>query len=328
VKRREFITLLGGVTAWPLGARAQQSAMPVIGWLSSRTAATDAQVLPAFREGLKVHGFDEGQNVAIEYRFAETQTDRLPALAADLVKLGIAVVIAVGDGVRSTRAARAASASTPIVFLSGADPVKVGLVPNLNRPGGNTTGATAYFRPLSPKRLELLHEVVPHGRAIAVIVSPSIIAETEEYKTDLEAAARGLGKTIRFLEVEDDAALGLATAELSARRPDALLVESGGFFFSRSRQIVDAAARLALPGLYFRREFVTFGGLMSYGSSGEGNYRVLGDYAGRILKGDRAGDLPVQQPTKYEFVLNLKTAKALGLAVPLTLQARADEVIE
>ncbi len=328
MKRREFITLIGSAAAaWPVMARAQQ-AMPTIGLLSSRTPEADALVLPAFRRGLAAQGYVEGKNVRIEYRSAGVQFDRLRELAADLVSSRPAVIVAIGDGVGGTRAARAASATVPIVFITGGNPLTQGLVKSLNRPEGNITGVTAYFRELGPKRLELMHELMPRFVTAAILINPQGGGGADGNVDDMRDAAQTLGKQIRFLTASADNDLDAAIASLEKSRPDVLLVDSNSLFLSRMDWLVAAAARLSIPGLYFRREFPAAGGLMSYGSSGDDNYRVLGDYAGRILKGARADQLPVQQPTKFELVLNIRTAKTLGIAVPPTLLARADEVIE
>jgi putative tryptophan/tyrosine transport system substrate-binding protein len=329
MRRREFITLIGGAVTSPLAARAQQAATPVIGWLSSRTSAADALVLPAFRRGLSAHGYVEGQNVTVEYRWADGQLQQLPALAAGLVRRPVALVVALGDGVIGTRATRAASTAIPIIFITGNDPVEEGLVPNLHRPGGNVTGVTAFFKELTPKKVGLLHELLPRASTIGVLADPTqgtLGAERE--MTALEAAGQALGKRIMTVNVAADRNLDTAFEKLTQIKADALFVTVSPIFFSRIEQIVALAARHAVPTLYFRREFAAKGGLMSYGSSAEDNYRVLGDYAGRILNGAKAGDLPVQQPTKFELVINLKTAKTLGLEFPPTLLAAADEVIE
>ena len=328
MKRREFITLLGGAaTAWPLAARAQQPAMPVIGWLSGRNSETDALILPTFRQGLNAQGYVEGRNVTVEYRFADGQYDRLPALASDFVRRSVAVIVSVAATDRMTRAVHAASTTIPIVFVTGGDPVESGLVPNLNRPGGNMTGVTSFSRELVQKRLGLLHELLPRATTIAVLVNPTdatVVSET----MGVPEAAHVLGLQTKILNANTDRELDAAFASFVQMRTDALLVTTDPFFFSRADQIIALAARHALPGLYVRREFANAGGLMSYGSKADDNYRVLGEYAGRILKGTKPGDLPVMRPTKFELVINLKTAKALGLNVPMQLQQRADEVIE
>jgi putative ABC transport system substrate-binding protein len=329
MKRREFITLIGGAAAWPLAARAQQAATPVIGWLSSRTSETDALVLPAFRRGLSARGYVEGQNVRVEYRWADGQLQQLPALAAGLVRRPVALVVALGHGVLGTQATRAASKTIPIVFITGNDPVEEGLVPNLHRPGGNVTGVTAIFMALAPKKIGLLHELLPRARTIGVLGDPGqATVSAKREMTELEAAGRALGKRIVTVNVAADRDLDGAFEKLTQIKADAVFVANSPIFFSRIERVVALAARHAVPTLYFRREFAAKGGLMSYGSSAEDNYRVVGDYAGRILNGAKAGDLPVQQPTKFELVINLKIAKTLGLEFPPTLLAAADEVIE
>jgi ABC-type uncharacterized transport system substrate-binding protein len=328
-RRRQFITLLGGAAAaWPVAARAQQPAgMPVIGWLSSRNAETDAPVLPIFRRALSTYGYVEGRNVTIAYRYANSELDRLPELVAGLVRDRVALIIAFGDGVLVTKALQAATSTIPIVFTTGADPVRTGLVPNLNRPGGNTTGVVGMTADLGQKRMGLLHELLPRAATIAVLANPSN-PDNLTQAADVQEAARMLGKQTRILRASTDRELNETFANLAQMRTDALHVNTNPFFFTRADEIITAAARLALPATYFRREFAVAGGLMSYGINSNENYRVLGDYAGRILKGEKAGDLPVQQSTKFEFVINLKTAKVLGLAVPPMLLALTDEVIE
>jgi putative ABC transport system substrate-binding protein len=327
LQRREFITLLGGAAAaWPLAARAQQP-MPVIGWLSGRTSETDALVQPAFRQALNAQGFVEGRNVAFEYRWADGQYDRLPALAADLARRPVDVVVAVGTDVQGLRAAQVASPRTPIVFIIGEDPVTSGLVSSLNRPGGNLTGVLALLSQPVPKRLGLLRELLPRATTIAVLMNPAVDAR-RDLQSQAEEAARAVGLQTKILSASTDRELDASFASLGQIRADALFVLVDPFLFSRANQIIAAAARLMLPASYFRREFVTAGGLMSYGSNTEEGYRVLGDYTGRVLKGVKPGDLPIQQPSKLDLVINLKTAKALGLAIPPSLLAIADEVIE
>jgi len=330
VRRRKFITLLGGAAAaWPLAARAQQPAtMPVIGWLSTRSAATDALVLPVFRQALNEQGYVEGRDVRIEYRYAGGQLDRLPALAADLVRnRSVAIAIAIGDGAQGARAVQAINAAVPIVGIFGPDPVKDGLVPNLNRPGGNVTGVRVFQSALVPKRLGLLHELLPHSTVLAVLVNP--LQDTAATQTrDVQETARTLGLQTQIINAATEQDLDVAFASLAQMRPDALFITVSPFFFTRMNQIVTSVARLSLPASHFRREFVTAGGLMSYASNTVDTYRVLGDYAGRILKGEKIGDLPIQQPTKFQLVINLRTAKALGLTIPPTLLTLADEVIE
>jgi putative ABC transport system substrate-binding protein len=329
MRRREFITLLGGAAAaWPLAARAQQPAMPVIGWLSNRTAETDLPLLPAFRQGLNAHGLVEGRNVAIEYRFANGNYDQLGALSNDLIRRRAAVILNAGAGATSTRFLQELSGKVPVVFITGADPVKAGIVPSLNHPGGNLTGVTTLFRELAPKRLGLLYELLPRAGAIAVLAN-SLNPETEEEMTSLLEPARRLGTDLKILYVPGtDEGVDQAFARLAQMKPDAVLVATDPFFFTRANQIAILMARLGIPALCHRREFAAAGGLMSYGSNPTEFYRAAGEYTGRILKGENAGDLPIQQPTTFELVINLRTAKALGLTVPPTLLAIADEVIE
>jgi putative ABC transport system substrate-binding protein len=329
MRRRDFITLLGGTAAWSTAARAQQRAeMPVIGWLSSRTAATDALVLPAFHRALNAQGFTEGRNVSVEYRYIDSQLDRLPALVADLVGRRVLVIVAVGDGAPIIRAVQAASATMPIVGFVGVDPIKEGLAPSLNRPGGNLTGVVAFQSKAGPKRLALLHDLLPKAITIAVLGNPANAPYEEDQLADVQDAARVLGLQIRLLYAGTDSEIDAAFATLTQSRPDALFVTSGPFFFSRLDKLVASATRLALPTSFFRREFVVAGGLMSYASITADSYRVIGEYVGRILKGEKVGELPIQQPSRFEFVINLKTAKAIGLAVPQDILTVADEVIE
>ena len=292
MRRRNFITLLGGAAvAWPLAVRAQQ-AMPVIGWLSGRTSETDALLLPAFRQGLNAQGYVEGQNVTIEYRWADGQLDRLRALAANLARHPVAVFALVGSGsLGGVRAVQAASTTIPIVFTAAGDPVKLGLVPNLNRPGGNITGVTAFFKELAPKRLGLLHELVPRATSFAVLVNPIDVAGGGE-ATDVQEAAGTLGKQINILNASTERDLDAAFANLAQMRAEALLVTNNPFFFSRANSIVALAARHAVPTMYYRREFAAAGGLMSYGSTTEETLHALGDYTGRISRGPRPAICP------------------------------------
>jgi putative ABC transport system substrate-binding protein len=329
IERRRFIAALGGAAAiWPLAARAQQAAsFPVIGWLSGRSSETDALVLPAFRRGLNEQSFAEGRNVTIEYRWAEGRYDRIPALAADFVRRSVNVIAVAGVDERSYLTVQAATSSIPIVFLAASNPVKIGLVPNYNHPGGNITGITSLFVEIGQKRLGLLHELLPHANVFAALSNPANAASTTEL-ADMQEAAHDLGVQINTLAASNDHDLDAAFASLAQMRPDALFLVSDPFLFSHASLIVASAARSAVPTLYFRREFAIAGGLMSYGTNTDENYHALGDYAGRILKGEKAGDLPVLLPTKYELVINLKAALAMGLTIPATLLARADEVIE
>jgi putative ABC transport system substrate-binding protein len=326
LRRREFVTLLGGAaTAWPMAARAQQPAIPVIGFLISTSLDGYTERLRAFRLGLKETGFVEGQNVAVQSRWANNQYDSLPALAADLVRRQVAVIFA--GSVPVALAAKAATASIPIVFTAGADPVQVGLVASLSRPGGNLTGVNTFGAELGSKGLGLLQELAPTASTIGLLVNPKnpIAALTT---ADVQAAARVIGKKIQIFNASSGSDLDTCFAVLDETKIGALLIGNDSFFNSRVDQLAALAARYVIPALYFRREFAAAGGLASYGSSISDAYRQAGFYAGRILKGEKPSELPVVQPTKYELVINLKTAKALGLDIPATVLARADEVIE
>jgi putative tryptophan/tyrosine transport system substrate-binding protein len=327
VRRRAFIMLLGGaVVAWPVVARAQHQGMPVIGFLSARSPAEAASDLAAFRQGLGQTGYFEGKNVAIEYRWAEGRYDRLPALAAELVARQVAVIAAVG-GEPSGLAAKAATATIPIVCTLGGDAVAAGLVAHLNRPGGNITGVTIMGLEMGPKRVELAHQLVPNGSALATLINskfPLTLAEAH----DMQAAAHSLGLQLTVLDASTEGEIDAVFAGLARQKVDALLINTDPFLFGQREQIVQLAARHNVPAIYFLREFVDAGGLMSYGPKVANSYRQAGIYVGRILKGEKVGELPVVQPTKFDLVINLRTARTLGLEIPTVLLIAADEVIE
>jgi putative tryptophan/tyrosine transport system substrate-binding protein len=327
MRRREFITLVGGATAWPFVASAQQPPMPFVGFVSSRSPQESAYVVSAFRQGLKEGGFVEGQNVRIEYRWAEGKYDQLSALAADLVRDRVAVIVSAG-GTVTALAVKAATPTIPTVFITaGIDPVKVGLVASLNRPGGNVTGVNMLSVALEAKRMQLLHELVPKATLVAILVNPKT-PDVETEITDLEAAANTIGWQTHVERAASEAEFETAFDAIARHHADALVVAADPFFTGRREQLTTLAARYAIPAIYSLREYAGAGGLISYGTSLADGYRQAGMYAGRILKGAKPADLPVMQPTKFELVINMKTAKALGLTIPSGVMAIADEVIE
>jgi ABC-type uncharacterized transport system substrate-binding protein len=325
MKRRDFITLLGGAAAWPIGARAQQSTVPVVGFLHGGSQQGQEHTTAAFEQGLGETGYVVGKNVTVEYRWAEGQYDRLPELAANLVRRQVAV-IATATPVAAL-ATKEATKSIPIVFALGSDPVKDGLVASLNRPGGNITGATFFNNLLVAKRMELLHQLVPNAKIVGVLLNPKN-ANVELETNDSQTAARALGVELVLLRATDEPGIDKAFASLVEQRAAALLVSGDVLFTTRREQIADLALRYAVPMSVANREQVLAGGLVSYGANRTDTFRQTGNYVGRILKGEKPSDLPVQQPTKFEFVINMKTAKTLGLTVPNSMQLLADEVIE
>jgi putative ABC transport system substrate-binding protein len=327
LRRRDFITLVGGAATWPLAASAQQPAMPVVGYLGSESPDVFAGRLRAFHHGLGETGYVEGKNVAIEYRWAENQYDRFPVLLADLIRREVNVVVAV-TGTPPALAAKAATTTIPIVFVTAGDPVALGLVASLNRPGGNLTGVATLTVELAPKQLEVLRELVPTATIIALLVNPTNPTNAETLSRDLQAAARTLGVQLQVLHASTERDFDAVFASLPRLRAGALVIGSDPFFNSRSQQLVALALRHAMPTMYPFREYAMAGGLVSYGNSFADAHRQVGAYTGRILKGEKPADLPIQQSVKAELVINLKTAKALGLTFPISLLARADEVIE
>jgi ABC-type uncharacterized transport system substrate-binding protein len=327
MQRREFITLLGGTAAtWPLAARAQQPAMPVVGFVSVASAKGYAPQLSGFLKGLSETGYVDGRNVAIEYRWAEGQTDRLPAMVADLVHRQVAVIAATTTP--AALAAKAATTTIPVVFEMASDPVRLGLVRSLSRPGGNVTGVTNLIVEVAPKRLELLHELLPTARVVALLVNPTNPTVAEAYITEVQAAARTLGLELHVLNASTEPDFDEVFAKLIQLRAGGLVIGGDPFFTSRSEQLAALTVHHAVPAVYQGRRFAVAGGLLSYGADSTDAYRLAGNYTGRVLKGDKPAELPVQQATKVELYINLKTAKALGVNVPNTLVGRADEVIE
>jgi ABC-type uncharacterized transport system substrate-binding protein len=323
IGRREFITLLGGVAAWPIAARAQSARLPVVGYLHGGSAEPRATMMAAFRQGLAEAGYVEGENVAIEFRWADGRADRLPDMAADLVRRQVAVLVAAG-GDAAPKAAKAATSSIPIVSTSGGDPIATGLVKSLARPEANLTGVTFFTTALGPKRLELLRELVPKAAAMAMLVHPGTAGDAAE----VGDAARALGLPLRTLHAANDQEIDAAFRTLGQERTDGLLIISNPLFTDRREQIVTLANHYRIPAVYALREYVAAGGLASYGASIKDAYRQSGVYAGRILGGAKPADLPILQPIRFELLINLRTAKALQLDIPPTLLARADEVIE
>ena len=330
MRRREFISLLGGTAAWPLAVRAQQTAMPVIGFLHGGSLAAFRTFLDAFHVGLNASGYTEGKNVTIEYRWAENQYDRLPGMAADLVRRQVTVIFAGG----SVRAAKAATTTIPIVFTTGEDPVKAGLVASLNRPGGNVTGITLFYVELGAKRLELLRELVPKAELVGLLTKPrspqgvGSNTEAEEQERDARAAASIMGRQIVVVHASSDSEIDEAFATVVRQRAGALILASDIFLSTRKNQLIALASHHGIPAIYPWDDAVSAGGLVSYGIDRSDSYRQAGSYIGRILHGAKPGELPVLQPTKFLFAINLKTARSLGLTVPLIMQMTADEVIE
>jgi putative ABC transport system substrate-binding protein len=326
IGRRQFISALGGAAVWPRAARAQQAALPIIGFLTPRASDDSPQLLAAFHQGLKDTGFVEGQNVAIEYRFADNRNERLPALAADLVHRQVTVIVAAPTA--AALAAKAATTTVPIVFEVGSDPVQLGLVANLNRPGGNVTGVTQLNEEVATKRLQLLHELVPTASVIALLLYPADPALARIQSSNFQSAALTLGLQLHVLNASTERDFDAVFANLIQLRAGGLVIGGGSFFVDRQEQLAALVVRHSVPAVFENREFVAAGGLMGYGGSTTDAYRQAGVYTARILKGEKPGELPVQQATKVELFLNLKTAKALGITVPLSLLGRADEVIE
>jgi putative ABC transport system substrate-binding protein len=327
MRRREFIAGLGvAAAAWPLAARAQQAA-PVVGFLHASSASAYTELVAAFRKGLAEAGYTDGQNVMIDYRWAEGRNERLPGLAAELVRLQVAVIVTPASTV-ATLAAKAATSTIPIVFVTGTDPVKIGLVASLNRPGGNATGISDIGVELGAKRLGLLQELLPAATRFAVLVNPANPSLSDPFVTEMRKAASAIGRQMEIVSASTNSEIDTAFAALVKTKSEAFLVSPDALFLTRRVQLLTLAARHAVPAMYTRREFAESGGLMSYGSDATDQFRLTGIAAGRILKGERPAEMPVQLPTKFEFVINLQTAKTLGIQIPAALLARADEVIE
>jgi putative ABC transport system substrate-binding protein len=326
IQRREIIVTLGSAVVWPLAARAQQSAMPVVGFLHSSSPGGYASRVAAFRQGVNEAGYIEGRNITIEYRWAEGHNDRLPELAADLVRRKVTVIAATTTP--AALAAKAATATIPIVFVTAGDPVNLGLVASLNRPGGNLTGVTTLSVEVAPKRLEALHEIIPTATTFALLVNSSSPALAESTTRDVRASARTLGVQLHVVSATTDNEIDDAFASLAKLRAGGLVIGSDTFFTSKSERLASLALRYALPAVYEWREFAVAGGLISYGTDSRDAYRLAGIYTARVLKGEKPADLPMQQATKVELYINLKTAKTLGITIPLLLSGRADELIE
>jgi putative ABC transport system substrate-binding protein len=326
MRRREFITSLGGAAVWPFAAYAQQSPMPVVGFLNVESPAGYQPMAAAFRRGLQESGYVEGQNVAIEYRWADGHSERLPALAADLVQKQVTVIAATSTP--AVIAAKAATTTVPIVFETASDPVRLGLVASLSRPGGNVTGVTQTNVEVAPKRLEVMHELLPNASVLGLLINPADPSLAEPQLKDFQAAAHTLGVELHILNVRTDGELEKAFADLSQLHVGGLVISTDPFFTSRPQQLASLTARYRMPAVSKGREFAVAGGLLSYGADNFDTYRLAGVYTGRVLKGERPADLPVQQATKVELYINLKTAKALGITVPLPMSGRADEVFE
>jgi putative ABC transport system substrate-binding protein len=326
MRRRDFIKVVALATAWPLSARAQEAPKPVVGFINAASAESYTRQTAAFLKGLSETGYVVGQNVSIEYRWAEGRADQLPAMAADLVRRQVAVIAATSTP--AAVAAKAATTTVPIVFETGADPIQLGLITNLSRPGGNVTGITQTNVEMAPKRLQLLYELVPTARVMALLVNPNDLTLAEAYTKDVQTAARALGVELHILNASTGPGLDAAFAKLAQLQAGGLVVSGGAFLTSQSEKLAALAMRHAVPTVFTNREFVVAGGLLGYGAAITDAYRLAGIYTGRILKGDKPADLPVQQATRVELYINLKTAKTLGLTVPNTLIGRADEVIE